>query len=550
VVAASHPEEVAAGLAMLADGGNAIDAVVAAAFAACVVEPAMCGIGGYGRLSVFRAASGELISVDHYVRAPNGARPDMFEIDESKGLKYYETPYTKGLKAERGHLSVAVPGAVAGLFWAQRHLGRLPWAAILQPAIAIANAGVEVSWSLLLRLAENYEAIREMPGLAALFLPDGRLPRAPGQIAAGDRLRFDELAQTLVRIAEQGAAGFYSGDVADAISVACRAGGGILTREDLEAYRPRILREQPQHYRGLDYVTCFDQVGYEVLNILGNFDLASLGRHSLAFRHLVAEAIAASYVDNIAHYGDPDFVAGSPDAALSSPALGAKRAAMLSLDHALPRPVAAIDLADHSSAIARHDAGTSWPPKVSGTSQIVGADGEGNMVSLLTSLSASFGAMVAVPGTGIILNNGMGNFDPRPGRPNSIAPNKMPIFAAPTVVALEGDRAVFAAAGSGGYRITSGVIHTLTHWHDFKLPLPDAIAAPRVHCQGRETYVDIRIDPAILTGLSALGHDIVVQGDDPGLNAFARVSAVVLNRRLGVLEAASGPPWLGAAGGL
>src|SRR5690349_23247192 len=156
VVAAGHSDEVAAGLAMLEDGGNAIDAAVAAAFAAYVVEPAMCGIGGYGRMSAYVAERRELISLDHYLRAPGAARPDMFEIDEAKGLKYYETPYTKGLKAERGPLAVGVPGAVAGLYWAQRRLGRLPWRAVLEPAIATAKAGLEVSWSLFLKLAENH----------------------------------------------------------------------------------------------------------------------------------------------------------------------------------------------------------------------------------------------------------------------------------------------------------------------------------------------------------------------------------------------------------
>jgi gamma-glutamyltranspeptidase/glutathione hydrolase len=157
---------------------------------------------------------------------------------------------------------------------------------------------------------------------------------------------------------------------------------------------------------------------------------------------------------------------------------------------------------------------------------------------------------VAVPGTGIILNNGMGNFDPRPGRPNSIAPGKMPIFAVPTLVALENGRAVFAAAGAGGYRITTGVLHTLLHWRDFGLPLAAAIAAPRVHCQGKEIYVDARIDPDIRVALAALGHRVVSQADDPGLNAFARVSAVSLDLTEDRLDAASGPPWYGAAGGL
>ena len=551
VVSAGHPDEVAAGLAVLADGGNAIDAVVAAAFTGFVVEPAMCGLGGYGHLAAFAAKSGEFISVDHYVRAPLGARPDMFEIDETKGLKYYETPYTKGLKAERGPLAVAVPGAVAGLYWAQRRLGRLPWSAVLQPAIASAKAGLPVSWPLFLRLAEHYAAIRTVPALAALFLCDGELPQLPGPHADGTVLNRDDLAATLERIAADGASGFYDGPVADAMVAAARAGGGILSREDLAAYRPRIFREQPQRYRGLDYITCFDQVGYEALNILGRFDLAGFGPELAAFRHLVAEALAAAYVDNIAFYGDPDFVPTSPVAALAGREFGDRRAAMLDLERALRRPVAAIDPGGSDAGIgAARIADEPWPPKLAGTSQMAAADGDGNMVSLTTSVSASFGSLVAVPGTGIILNNGMGNFDPRPGRPNSIAPGKMPIFAAPTVAARDASGAVFAAGGSGGYRITTAVLHSLIHWHDFKMTLPDAVAAPRIHCQGKETYVDVRIAPDVRAALAALGHHIVVQGDDPGFNAFGRVSAVARDRATGLLEAASGPPWLGAAGGL
>ena len=421
---------------------------------------------------------------------------------------------------------------------------------MVEPAIALAKAGLEVTWSLVLKLAENLEAVREMPALAAMFLPGGQLPRAAGQIDPGERLPMNELAATLKRIAEEGAAGFYSGPIAEAIAAASRAGGGILSREDLANYWPRILREKPRRYRGLEYVTCCDPVGYEALNILEHFDLASLRPDALEFRHLMAESLAAAFVDNIAHYGDPDAIGDGPAAALSDPALGARRAAMLSPDRALARPVTAIDPGTSDEGLGERVADEPWPPKLAGTTQMTAADREGNMVSLCTSVSASFGSMVAVPGTGIILNNGMGNFDPRPGRPNSIAPGKMPIFAVPVLLALENGRAVFASAGAGGYRITTGVLHALVHWRDFGMPLADAIAAPRVHCQGKETYVDARIDPAVRDALAALGHRIVVQADDPGLNAFSRVSAVSLDPESGALRAASGPPWHGAAGGL
>jgi gamma-glutamyltranspeptidase/glutathione hydrolase len=549
VVAAGHPAEVEAGLAMLEAGGNAVDAVVAAAFMGYVVEPALCGLGGYGRLAVFAAESGELIAVDHYLRAPAAARPDMFEIDETKGLKHYETPHTKGLKAERGPLAPAVPGAVAGLYWAQRHLGRLPWHRVLEPAVAAAWAGLEVDWALYLKLAENEESLKADPASAAIFFPNGRLPRPHGQIEPAERLHLGDLARTLERIAAQGAAGFYSGPVAEAIGETFRARGGILSAADLAAYRPRVAREIPRRYRGLAYITCLDPVGYEALNILDCFDLAGMGAESLAFRHVMAEALAAAFVDNIAHYGDPDAGYGAVAAALSSRALGDRRAAMIAMDRVLPRPVAAVDPGAEDPTLT----GTllpidAWAPPLAGTTQMTAADAEGNMATLLTSVSHSFGAQITAAGTGVTLNNGMGNFDPRPGRPNSIAPGKMPIFAVPELIAVEGGRSVFAAAGAGGYRITTAILHALSYWHDFAMSLKDAVAAPRLHCQGKETYVDARIPAAMREGLARLGHRIVVQQDDPGLNAFGRISAVV--RKGKHLQAVSGPPWAGAAGGI
>jgi len=549
VVAAGHPAEVEAGLAMLEAGGNAFDALVAAAFVSYVVEPAMAGLGGYGRLAGYRADRASLISVDHYLRAPGAARPDMFEIDHEKGLKYYETPYTKGLKAERGPLAPCVPGAVAGLYWTQRNLGRLAWHKVLEPAVSAARAGLEVSWSLYLRLAESEEAMRSEPATAAIYLPQGRLPQPRGQIEPAERLKLDDLAASLELIAEQGADGFYKGRIAAAIGETFRARGGILSAEDLAAYRPRITIETPQRYRGVSYVTCLDPVGYEALHILDHFDLASMGPSSLAFRHVMAEAMAAAFVDNIAHYGDPDFGFAAVSAALSGRALGKRRAAMIDHAHAMPRPVIAVDPgAEDPRRLGTPVEVEPWPPRLAGTTQVAAADAEGNMAALLTSISGSFGSLVTVPGTGITLNNGMGNFDPRPGKPNSIAPGKMPIFAVPTLVALDDAGAAFAAAGSGGYRITTAVLHALSYWLDFGMTLPEAVAAPRIHCQGKHTYVDGRIEPAVRRGLAALGHDVVVQRDDPGLNAFGRVSAVA--RRGARLSAASGPPWLAGAGGL
>ena len=549
VVAAGHEASAAAGVRALEEGGNAFDALVAAAFASYVTEPGMCGIGGYGRLSAFRAADASLWSVDHYLRAPLGARPDMYEIDEARGLKYYETPWTKGLRAEEGPLASGVPGAVAGLYWTQRRLGRLPWKEVLAPAVELARQCLPADWLLVMQIARNLETVLRYPDAAALLLPEGRLPRGADQSSRAERLPLPGLADALEIVAAEGADGFYRGPVAEATARASQAAGGILTTEDLAAYRPRILREEPRRYRDHDYIACWDQVAYEALNVLANFDLAAMGPDSLAYRHLMAEALAVGFVDNIAHYGDPEFVPDSPVDALADPALGRRRAEMLSLEKALPRPVQAIaDLAPGWQGTARLADPEPWPPKLSGTSQVAAADAEGNMCSLITSVSGFFGSYLVVPEYGFVLNNGMGNFDPRPGRPNSIAPGKMPIFAAPPLLALKDGKAVFAAGGCGGYRIETGVLHTFLHWADFGMDLRQALEHPRVHCQGKDTHVDSRIPAAVQEGLAKLGHKVWAQRDDFGLNAFARVSAVAREPD-GRLAAVSGPAWAGGAGG-
>lgn len=170
------------------------------------------------------------------------------------------------------------------------------------------------------------------------------------------------------------------------------------------------------------------------------------------------------------------------------------------------------------------------------------------MAALITTIGSDFGARIAVPGTGIVLNNGMVNYDPRPGRSNSIAPGKMPFFAVPAIVAARDGRPAFAAAGSGGYPILAGVINTLVNVVDHGLPVQEAIDRPRVHSQGHHTYIDGRVDPAVRARLAELGHELVVQDVTPGELPFSRVSAVAADG--GGWTAGHGPAWSTAAGAL
>jgi gamma-glutamyltranspeptidase/glutathione hydrolase len=255
-----------------------------------------------------------------------------------------------------------------------------------------------------------------------------------------------------------------------------------------------------------------------------------------------------AFVDNVTYAGDPDHTE-SPLAGLASPAFAAARAAGIRLDAAAPRPLATADPWPFDDG-----AGPGAPPPpgaggVRGTTQVVAADGDGTLVSLITTIGDDFGSLVAVPGTGILLNNSMMNYDPRPGRANSIAPGKMPFFAVPAIVAAREGRGVFAAAGSGGYPILAGVVNTMVNVVDHGMGVQAAIDAPRVHSQGAETYVDSRVPAAVRDDLASKGHELVVQDVTPGELPFSRVGAVAAAPD-GTLTAGSGPAWNTAAGGL
>jgi len=201
-VAAGHPAEVAAGLRMLEFGGNAVDAVVAGAFAAFVVEPTNCGLAGYGHLSAYLPGEGRFLTVDHGPRAPAAAHAEMFPLAEAYAGGHYDWPQVVGRANELGHLAPAVPGAVAGLCEAHARAGVLDLAAVLEPAIALADAGLEVDWHLTLMICERLHEIRRFADAAGLLLRDGDPPPASGYWGAGERLDTTALAQTLRRVAD------------------------------------------------------------------------------------------------------------------------------------------------------------------------------------------------------------------------------------------------------------------------------------------------------------------------------------------------------------
>jgi len=550
VCSTGHPLSAQAGVAIMKRGGNAFDALVGAAFTAFVMEPESCGIGGYGHISAFVAKQREFLSIDAYCRAPGEAYASMFEIDESVPPTYYGHPLTKDRQSDIGWLSIAVPGAVAGFCDTHALLGRLPLTKVMEPAIELAEAGVPVTFKHQIEIGKVLDDIKRFPDTARVLLPGGKLPAAQTQTGFCDHLDTGNLAKFLKRIAKRGKRAFHSGAFAKKMASYIRSHGGILSASDLEGYRPRVMREQPASYRGYQYVSCFDQVCYEALNILSCFDLKSRGADSFAYRHLTAEALALAFADSMTHYGDPDFVA-SPVNGLSHPGFAAERARLIRLSRVVSRPVRAGDPWQFD-ALQEPPERLSYPPTLArraGTSQIAVADRNGNMASACVSIGSSYGSLIYVPELGVFMNNAMQNFDPRPEHPSHIAPGKMPIFAAPALVATRAGQARFAGSGSGGYRIEPGVLQTFMNHVDHGMPIQSAVDHPRLHCQGQETFVDDRIDPQVQHRLRRVGHTVTLLQEQPGTNGFGRISAVTRNPRSGALRAAGGPAWgTGVAG--
>lgn len=502
VVATGHPVSAEIGSGVLVAGGNAVDAVIAAAFASFVVEPGQCGIGGHGRMSIHLAKSGRSIGIDHFIRAPAAATPEA----------YAQALHRSGSDARAiqhtGALAVGIPGAIAGLCEAQRRFATRPLAALVAPAIALARADIIVDQRMALQITQRAGELQRFPEAAALLMPGGLPPRAPSWTGEPARLDGTAMARTLERIAADGAAAFHDGPIAAAIAATIRDAGGLLTAGDLAAYRPHVFQQPEFNYRGTRYVTAGDLIAVETLNILECFDLRGLDPDGATGHHLFAEALGQAFVDGFRHAGDPAHLA-TPLDGLASKRFAAERAAAIDPTRARV-PVPAGDPWPHQRREGAAE-GAQPLPAFAGTTQICAADRDGNVAALITSLGSAFGSLVAVPGTGILLGNAMQWFDPRPGRFNSVGPGRMPLYAAPVLIAFDGERALGAIVGSGGYRIQTGVLQPLLGLVDRGLAAQAAVEYPRLHSEGDgRVDIDIRVSAATRAALAAMGHRLNV----------------------------------------
>ncbi len=530
MVAAKHPWAAEAALDVLERGGNAVDAAVTAAFAVSVVEPWMSGLGGGGFLTIEKA-SGERAVVDYFARAPRAARADLYALTES--VDSDGTGYTgvEGAANANGPLSVAVPGMVAGLAVALERFGSIDLPRALAPAIRFAERGFPVGWYQTVILASEQRRLLGEAETARVFYPDGA-PVAPGYSQTAAALVQPDLARTLRQIAEEGPDGFYRGQVAERMVAHLRERGGMLAHADLAEYRPTVLEPLVMRYRDAELVLLPFQAGgvtiAEALAILDGFDLQSTGHNTAASLHLIAEASRRAFADRDAFVGDPD-VCATDWAMLASAEHAARRRAEIDRWHASPP--------ERTAALTASGC----------TTHLSVVDADGSMVALTQTLTLAFGSGVTVPGTGVLLNDSMSLFDPRPGRVNSVGPGKRPASSMAHVIAVQNGLPVLAIGAPGGRRIMDTCLQMVVDVLDYGLDIQAACSAPVIDCSQAALLADDRLPLGTRQRLRQMGHD--VQGLTVSFwpRHFASPTGVAVDPQTGLRQGGADPYAIGVA---
>jgi gamma-glutamyltranspeptidase / glutathione hydrolase len=489
------------GFQVIRDGGNAVDAAVATAFALAVTHPTAGNIGGGGFL-IFRPVAGEPTTFDFREAAPAGSNPEMWLVNGKYDAQLHHN----------SHRAVGVPGTVAGFHLAWKTLGSKPWKDLVMPSVTLARDGFEVSDGLARSLARTLDTFKKYPASLAQFSKNG----VPYQ--AGETLKQPDLARTLERIANQGPAGFYEGETAMLLEKEMKANGGLITREDLKNYQAKQRAPIRGTYRGHDIIGMAppSSGGISVqlmLNILEGHDLKSNGFGSAKNLHVIAESMRRAFADRAQFLGDPDFVKTMP------------------VDRLISKPYAA-ELAktiNPSKASKSSSSNFTWTSESDETTHFSIVDSQRNAVAVTYTLEAGYGSKIVAPGTGFLLNNEMGDFNAGPGltneqgligtEPNLARPGKRMLSSmSPTIVAKDGK--LFMVTGSpGGRTIINTVLMTILNVVDFGMNAQEAVDAGRMHHQWLPDRISMEafgFSADTVALLKNMGH-MVQQGGNQGV---------------------------------
>jgi gamma-glutamyltranspeptidase/glutathione hydrolase len=513
IVVAPQPIACEAGRAAFAQGGNAIDAAVATAFAQMVVDPFNCSPGGFGTIHVFIAETRLDVILDFHGRVGSRAHPAVFEKDVLGQIEGHAERYAVRDHANQvGYRAITVPGTVSGLGLAVERYGRLPWRELLQPAIRLARDGFEVNGELYRSWMEPTEPghldtltrARSTEACAAIFTRDGSLPRP------GEPLVQPDLARTFEVMAAEGPEVFYRGPLANRIAEDLRAHGAFVTAEDLAAYETEVRAPVAGLYRGCVVSSapppCSGPQILQILNILEGYDVGAMDPASPEYVQLWIQAQRYSFADRTRYLGDPDFVKVPVDLLTSK-----EYATVLRRRIDAGEPIAVPKVAARD---AEH------------TTQVTTLDAAGNAVSLTHTLGTSAG--VVTPGLGFMYNNAMYQFNPLPGSPNSIEPGKRRITGISPTFVFRDDRLRLALGAPGGTRILTAIAATIVNVIDHGMTAVEAVSAPRIYCDGPAARLEGRLFHAVAKALEARGERVWCSefSYDP---FFSPVQAIVID---------------------
>jgi len=453
-----------AGVAALDAGGNAVDAAVATALALAAVEPWNSGLGGIGFALVHRAGQPRAEVVDFGPRAPGRLDPAHFKLTGRTKADLFTWPEVEGDANVHGPLSFAVPSAVVGYAHLHGRFGALPLRELMAPAVALAKRGLPQDWFTTLKVANSAAVLRRYPESARIYLPDGLPPVPPYQGNPG-YFQLGRLGDTLERLAHAGLRDFYEGDVAAGIAADAAAAGGVLDMDDLRRCEARVLPCQEAAWNGRTLQLAGGLTAAPTLaRVLDGVAPPSGAAPDAAWLVALARAMRAAYAERLSGLGDAE-------------------------------PVAAESCTTHITA----------------------CDAEGTMVAMTTTLLSSMGSRVVLPGSGVLMNNGVMWFDPRPGQANSVAPGKRPLTNMCPIILRDGilgdgGRPVLAAGASGGRRIMAAVLQTLAFVDGFGMDAQAAAHHPRIDVSDAMTvHADVRLPPDVLAALRADGPLEVVE---------------------------------------
>ena len=452
VVASQHHAASEIGAAVLRAGGNAVDAALATGFAVSTLEPWMSGIGGGGSMLVHLAKTGETWCVEFGMVAPRRLDPADYPLVKGSDSDLFGWPAVQDDRNVRGFPAIAVPGYVAGAAAALERFGTRSWADTLAPAIGLAEQGMAVDWYATLMAATGAADLARNPEAARVFLPGG-LPPVGDWAGVLPRLRLGRLAETLKRLASAGPRDFYEGETARALLADLEAGGSRLAADDLAGYAPRIVPAETRGYRDAKVTTAPGLTAgptlHRALELLKG-DLAALSVPDAPAYAAYARALLAAYEERLARMGDADET--------KSPSC---------------------------------------------TTHVSVVDRDGNMVALTQTLLSLFGSKVMLPQTGVLMNNGIMWFDPRPGRPNSIAAGRRPLSNMCPTILERADGFRVAMGASGGRRIMPAVLQLASFLCDYGMSLEEAFHTPRIDVSGSDLVtLDDRLPAATQQALA------------------------------------------------